>query len=50
MPSPSVQEITQRFFNITQEKISDITRNGKHKEAWSNSSCKRSDYQEELNM
>lgn len=49
VPPPSVDETIKRFFNIVQDRLSDVTKTGRHKEAWSNTSVSK-EYNNELRL
>jgi hypothetical protein len=48
-PSPTVPETVQQFFVIVKERLTDVTKNGRHKAAWSDSSASK-EYETELSM
>ncbi len=47
---PTVAETVERFFSLTQKRISTISNEGKHKTAWSQDSSLSKDYQSELDL
>ncbi len=40
----------QEFFNIVQERLNDVIKNGRHKLAWSDGSTASKEYETELSM